>query len=128
MKNRNNPLINQPKSEVFTEENTRKIIGSRIMQRRKGLNILQKELAETVGISDNQISNIENGTCFPRMHTFIKICNALNTTPDYFLLGTIRRKFGDDIMDMVSLCTPDEQRTIWLLIDTYIHRNDENNV
>lgn len=128
MKKHIKTFIIEPNTEDFKEENTRKIIGSRIMQRRKGMNILQKELAEAVGISDNQISNIENGICFPRMNTFIKICDVLDTTPDYFLLGTIRRKFGSDITDMISCCTPEEQRTLWLLIDTYVHRNDENNI
>lgn len=106
------------------DENLKKIIGFRIMQKRKKLGILQKELAEAIGLTDNQISNIENGGSFPSMNNLLKICDALDITPDYLFVGTIRRRFKDDITDMISSCTPEEQKIIWLLIQTYIYRND----
>lgn len=106
------------------DENLKKVIGFRIMQKRKKLGILQKELAEAIGLTDNQISNIENGGSFPSMNNLLKICDALDITPDYLFVGTIRRRFKDDITDMISFCTPEEQKTIWLLIQTYIYRND----
>lgn len=106
------------------DENLKKVIGFRIMQKRKKLGILQKELAEAIGLTDNQISNIENGGSFPSMNNLLKICDALDITPDYLFVGTIRRRFKDDITDMISFCSPEEQKTIWLLIQTYIYRND----
>lgn len=106
------------------DENLKKVIGFRIMQKRKKLGILQKELAEAIGLTDNQISNIENGGSFPSMNNLLKICDALDITPDYLFVGTIRRRFKDDITDMISSCTPEEQKIIWLLIQTYIYRND----
>ena len=106
------------------DDNLKKVIGFRIMQKRKKLGILQKELAEAIGLTDNQISNIENGGSFPCMNNLLKICDALDITPDYLFVGTIRRRFKDDIIDMISFCTPEEQKTIWLLIQTYIYRND----
>lgn len=106
------------------DENLKKVIGFRIMQKRKKLGILQKELAEAIGLTDNQISNIENGGSFPSMNNLLKICDALDITPDYLFVGTIRRRFKDDITDMISSCTPEEQKIIWLLIQTYIYRDD----
>ncbi|MGN0519333.1 MAG: helix-turn-helix domain-containing protein [Candidatus Fimenecus sp.] len=107
------------------ETNPQWIIGSRIMQRRKQFGMKQKELAEQVGLTDNQISNIENGISYPRMGNFLKICDVLKASPDYFIMGTIRHGLTEDILDMLTLCSPAELETIWLLLDTYIHRGDK---
>lgn len=112
-------------ASAFSQEAVKKIIGLRIMLRRKHLGISQKELASLSGISDNQVSNIENGICFPRMNTLLSFCRILDVSPDYFIIGAIHRKFDKDILDMVAFCSPDEQKTIWLLVNTYIHRKDE---
>ena len=40
------------------------ILGLRIMQRRKQLGINQSELAEQIGLSEHQISNIETGRSY----------------------------------------------------------------
>ena len=42
-------------------------------------------LAKKTCFSNYHISNIENG-----IETFAKICNALNITPDYLLLSTLK--------------------------------------
>lgn len=110
------------------DESSKIIIGTRIMQRRKQFGIKQKELAELVGLTDNQISNIENGISFPRMGNFLKICDVLHASPDYFIIGTIRREIPENITDMLSLCSQEEQKTLWLLLETYIHRNDQNTI
>ena len=72
---------------LMDEKRIRIILGSRIMQRRKQLCIKQAELAEKIGVSNNQISNIENGKSFPKLGNFICICNILNCNADYFLSG-----------------------------------------
>lgn len=40
------------------------------MQRRKEKHIKQSEIAEMLNVSENQISNIENGKSFPRLQIF----------------------------------------------------------
>lgn len=66
-----------------------KKIGIRIAQRRKEIKMKQNVLAKKkTNLSNNHISNIENGYSVPSIETFAKICNALNITPDYLLLGT----------------------------------------
>lgn len=107
-------------------ENAKRIIGIRIMNRRKQLGLKQKELAGSVGLTDNQISNIESGSSFPRMGNFLKICDVLAVTPDYFIVGAIRQSTNNNIYDLISQCNKDEQETICLLIETYIHRKDKN--
>lgn len=104
--------------------NRKNIVGSRIMQRRKQLGIKQSELAELIGVSDNQISNIENGKSFPKFSSFILICNALECNADYFISGIINNSIDKGIEEMVRSLSIEEQKTIWKLIDCYIHRND----
>lgn len=47
-------------------------------------------LAKKTCFSNYHISNIENGYSVPSIETFAKICNALNITPDYLLLSTLK--------------------------------------
>lgn len=49
-----------------------------------------KCFSKKTNLSNNHISNIENGYSVPSIETFAKICNALNITPDYLLLGTLK--------------------------------------
>jgi len=64
-----------------------KALGERIAKRRKVLNMTQEEVAEATGLSNNYISNIENNHSIPSIDTLLKICEAIDTTPNYLLLG-----------------------------------------
>lgn len=112
----------------MNEKERKNILGLRIMQRRKALGITQRELAEKIGVSDNQVSNIETGRCYPRMNNFIKICEIFGVNADYLLTGTMQQEVSADIMDLISICTPEEQRTIWKLLDSYVHRDDDERI
>lgn len=67
-------------------------MGNRIKSRRKELRIKQSELAESLDISNNHISSIENGREKPSLDMFLKICDELKVTPDYLLLGNVHAK------------------------------------
>jgi len=64
-----------------------KALGERIAKRRKVLNLTQEDVAEATGLSNNYISNIENNHSIPSIDTLLKICEAIDTTPNYLLLG-----------------------------------------
>lgn len=99
--------------------------GTRIMQRRKELGLKQRDFAEMVELSENQISNIENGANCPSMKSFVKICNALGVTPDYFMLGSIKDEPIGNICDSLKLLSFEEQKMISKLIETYIFEKDK---
>lgn len=107
-------------------KSTKNILGARIMQRRKELGIKQSELAEMLGVSDNQTSNIENGKSFPKLNNFISLCNILNCNADYLLSGVLKSSIDENILDMIAYLTIEEQKTLWQLLDCYIHRNRNN--
>jgi len=83
-------------------------MGLRIGLRRRELGIKQADLAERTGFSNNYISSIETGKSVPTIDTLVKICLALDITPDYCLLGTMRpNNIPQNIMDNLLLCTED---------------------
>lgn len=67
-----------------------KEIGKRIARRRKELGLKQAQVSEMVGISDPYMSNIERAISIPSIEVIMRLAIALDTTPDTFLVGTMR--------------------------------------
>lgn len=65
-----------------------KYIGKRIALRRHELGLKQSEVEEKAGIGYKYLSNIERGISIPSIEVIMKIALALETTPDYFLVGS----------------------------------------
>ena len=80
------------------------MLGTRIKKRRRELNLKQNELSEMLGISNNYLSNIENGHSIPSLEVFSDICIKLKITPDLLLLGVIRvDNIPENIKDNLKL-------------------------
>ncbi len=77
-------------------------IGKRIAKRRKELGLKQVEVCERAGVNDKYLSCIERSTSIPSLKTIVKLAIALETTPDEFLVGSIRHK-NDEWMDVAVL-------------------------
>ena len=102
-------------------------MGVRIKVRRKELKIKQAELAETLGISNNHMSSIENGKQKPSLDTFIGICRCLNVSPDYLLLGTMHaQNVPQDIIDKLHLCSQSDVELAKEFIELLVKRNSAN--
>jgi len=69
-------------------------IGRRIAKRRKELGLKQAEVCERAGINDKYLSCIERATSIPSLEVTMKLALALETTPDEFLVGSIR--YGEE--------------------------------
>lgn len=61
--------------------NYKKLLGSKIKEKRKAKNLTQEQLAELVEIGTPNISYIENGKFYPTVETLEKICKALEVKP-----------------------------------------------
>lgn len=66
-----------------------KAIGSRIAARRKALGFKQYEVCEKIGVNDKYLSNLETARSVPSIEVLLKLCEALDTTPDHLLLGKL---------------------------------------
>ena len=59
----------------------------------------QAQVCERCDINNNYLSNIERGKSIPSLEVLMRICEALEVTPDYLLMGTRR----DEDWDRVQL-------------------------
>ena len=62
-------------------------VGRRIASRRKELSLRQHQLCEMLAVNYKYVSNLETGRSAPSLETIMRLCDALDTTPDYLLLG-----------------------------------------
>lgn len=100
------------------------IIGKRIRQRRKELNMKQYELAELLDISNNHMSAIENGREKPSLELLMNICDHLNVTPDFLLLGCIRaNNVPQNIIDNLNRCSRIDYTLIDGVIQVFVEHN-----
>ena len=63
------------------------MIGQRIKERRKSLNITGKQIKEATGISTGNLSEIENGKILPSATALMGLSQVLNCSTDYILFG-----------------------------------------
>ena len=84
-------------------------IGQRIANRRKQLGLKQNILAEKLNMSNNYLSGIERGNEKPSLEVLVKICNALQVTPDYLLMGNMySNTVPQNIINGLQLCTEED--------------------
>lgn len=62
-------------------------IGARIKASRKKERVTQQELADCLYLSRQAISDMENGKFCPKSESLPIICNKLNVTFDFLILG-----------------------------------------
>lgn len=72
-------------------------LGRRIKQQRTLARMTQEKLAEKAGISLSFLGHIERGTRKASLDTLVKICNALNISPNLLLQDSLKEGLqGDD--------------------------------
>ena len=99
-------------------------MGNRIKQRRLDMHLKQKDLAERLDVSNNHISSIEQNKSQPSMDLLLDLCDTLNTTPDYLLLGTTHaNNLPQNIYDKLKLCKDDQLETINAMVEYFIKLN-----
>lgn len=89
-----------------------KNIGFRIGQRRRELNYTQKEVGEILGVTDKYISNLETGRRNINLEFLTEFCEIFKVTPDYFLLGNIRKDIDSNIIDTLRLCSKEDKELV----------------
>lgn len=104
-------------------------IGKRIARRRKSLGLKQTQVCEMCDLSDKYLSGIECARSIPSLEVLMRICRALNTTPDALLLGTAGST-QEDIQYAIYQKTSDldmsDLEFILAFIDWYReHKNDQ---
>lgn len=98
-------------------------IGNKLLQIRKSKGMTQSEVAEASGLSDRTYADIERGSVNMRIETVLKICKALNITPDEIL--TEENMLSDleisELIDKLNNCKPKEKETAISLLSIYLN-------
>ena len=98
-------------------------IGHRIKIARTAAHITQEQLAEDIPVSSKQyISDLERGMVGASIPTIIKICNALNTSADYILLGEDPDNLYSASDRKIEKLSPTQQS---LVLDAFMNLYDE---
>jgi transcriptional regulator with XRE-family HTH domain len=92
-------------------------IGNRLYKARKARGLTQAEVAERARLSDRTYADIERGTVNMRIETALRICEALQITPnDLFCEKRTEPPTKEEIEEMLEHSTESERQTaLWVL-------------
>ncbi len=97
-----------------------KEVGKRMAKRRKELGLKQYEVCEQINVNYKYISNLETGRSVPSLEVVMNLCEALQTTPDYLLLGTVGDSNGisdKSLLDTIRRLSPKNKKLLLGIIE-----------
>ncbi len=98
-----------------------KVIGNRLYDIRNKKLMSRVEVAENAELSDRTYADIERGSTNMRIETLLKICEALNITPNDILVTEKNISVSEeDITNALKLCSSNEKKTALKLLSVYI--------
>lgn len=97
-------------------------IGNKLLIIRKKAGMTQSEVAEIAGLSDRTYADIERGSVNMRIETILRICKALNITPDEILTeeNLSLTEEQSELLEQLNACTPKEKETALRLLSVYL--------
>ena len=98
-------------------------IGNKLLEIRKKRGLAQIEVAEMAGLADRTYADIERGSTNMRIETALRICDALEITPDEILTSdssslTLRR---EELLALLDKCSAKEQETALNILSAYLN-------
>ena len=98
------------------------IIGKKLLEIRKKAGLTQSEVAEAANMSDRTYADIERGSVNMRVESALKICDALNITPDVLMTEENPRlaQKQAEIFKELEKCTPQQKETALELLSVYL--------
>lgn len=88
-----------------------RLLGQRLRSIRKKRGMTQEQVAEAADISPQHFSGIETGSAKVSLPALVRLCNALDTTPNDILMDSVTQATPmllKDISEAFEGCTPDE--------------------
>lgn len=105
----------------------RKRLGQRVKKAREARHLTQTKLAAILRVTHNYICSIERSHSVPSLEIFVKLCNALNVTPDYLLMDSVNQSheyIKDELAVKIRKCTPSDMRLLSRFIDILIEEQE----
>lgn len=97
-----------------------KEVGRRMSKRRKELGLKQYQVCEMIDVNYKYISNLETGRSAPSLDVIMRLCEALQTTPDYLLLGSDKGESmvsDKTLIEKISVLDPKSKAIVSGVID-----------
>ena len=91
------------------------LLGKRIKEQRKKMNLTQEELAGLVNLSPTHVSVIERGLKVTKLDTFIAIANALDVSADTLLIDVVTHSVSgvtNELSEMIEKLPKEKQQRI----------------
>ncbi|MBQ9841613.1 MAG: helix-turn-helix transcriptional regulator [Clostridia bacterium] len=96
-------------------------IGNNLYGVRKAKGLTQAEVAEKAELSDRTYADIERGSVTMRVDSLLKICTALNITPNDILVSdNVIEITEQDIAETIKDCSNNEKETALKLLSVYV--------
>lgn len=102
-------------------------MGKRLMARRKQCGLTQEDLAEKTGLTTQTISTAETGKKALRPENIIRLCNALEISADYLLMGRVTGEDAAVLHKKLSSLSPAQYRYLEEIINSYLAAMAEKN-
>ncbi|MDO4274952.1 MAG: helix-turn-helix transcriptional regulator [Eubacteriales bacterium] len=97
---------------------TNKEISRHVKKYRKAKGFTQAQLAEIVDISTIHMSHIETGTVSMSLECLLKICDALDISPNHLLLPDFAVPLDNSLLqEKIQALTNDEREFVMYMID-----------
>lgn len=96
-----------------------KIVGNKLYEIRTKKLMSRLEVAEKANLSDRTYADIERGSVNMRIETILRICDALNITPNDIFVSEKSEVSERDILELLNDCSSKEKETALKLIKTY---------
>ena len=99
-----------------------RVMGNKLLAIRKKAGLTQNEVAEAANLSDRTYADIERGTVNMRIETVLKICDALQITPDVFLTEDNPNLSAKqtELLAELDKCTTQQKETALELLSVYL--------
>lgn len=83
---------------IYDDKN---FIGAVIRNARKKAKLSQAELSEQLGMSEKNLSNIENGRQFPQVNNFLRIIQFLNLSLEDFGVALPKTELNNELKNKI---------------------------
>ena len=98
-------------------------VGNKLLEIRKRKGLTQIEVAEKAGLADRTYADIERGSANMRVETALRICQALNITPNEILTSDNNSLdvHKEEIKSLFENCSVKEQETALNILYAYLN-------
>ena len=99
-------------------------IGKRIQARRKFLGYTQEQLADMMNVSIQMVSNLERGNKAIRIDNLINLCQILNISTDYILIGKETSADIGKLASHIAQLSSKDKKMIEMLVEYRLTAED----